>query len=347
MADTAAYHQALRRAREVALGLTRRQEERLVELIRAWADELTARVTAGVGTEVERDTLAVVRELIDQMVVDLATDTREGILLTARELETIHARATTRLIASSEVTGLAVGLEGVGAAAAQSVIAREELSAAFATLRSEFTDMADRAIQDAILRGATTDQLARRLRLMMVGSEDIPDRLLLDQRRIGRETLEALGMDASPENVARVRQQARRVRMRAERIGRTEIRTAEHEAGVQLATESPVVAGVQWTLSARHPEVDICDDIAGTDWYGMGEGVFPPERVPGVPHPNDLCNRRHLLLPPEQWGLGRGPVPGLRTSPGEVAENAGRPPSEIDQLRRAFQVGEARRRVAA
>lgn len=77
----------------------------------------------------------------------------------------------------------------------------------------------------------------------------------------------------------------------ARRLARTEITAAAGRATIAANLLNPFVAGTDWALSASHPEVDICDDLAT---IGMsGERVrdpYPSERVPAYPpHPHCLC----------------------------------------------------------
>lgn len=43
-------------------------------------------------------------------------------------------------------------------------------------------------------------------------------------------------------------------------------------------------------FSSRHPCDDICDLYAHADLLGMGEGIFPKDKLPKLPvHPNCMC----------------------------------------------------------
>ena len=91
---------------------------------------------------------------------------------------------------------------------------------------------------------------------------------------------------------------ARKIAYDARRIVRTEIAHSHHEADRVASLRSEVVKGIQWNLSPRHPEPDICDVYAKTDLHGMGPGVYPPEYLPPLPHPHDLCFMTHVLTEP-------------------------------------------------
>lgn len=75
----------------------------------------------------------------------------------------------------------------------------------------------------------------------------------------------------------------------ARRLARTEITVAAHRATVNAARVNPMVMGIQWRLSASHPKRDICDDYA--QGGPKGDGIYPPESVPAVPHPHCLCSQ--------------------------------------------------------
>ncbi len=94
---------------------------------------------------------------------------------------------------------------------------------------------------------------------------------------------------------------ARKIAYDARRIARTEVAHAHHEADRQASLRSPVVKGLKWNLSPRHPEPDICDVYAKVDLHGLGPGVYPPEYLPPLPHPHCLCFMTHVLYDPGEW----------------------------------------------
>ncbi len=74
------------------------------------------------------------------------------------------------------------------------------------------------------------------------------------------------------------------------RLARSEMTAAYGDATLSAAKVSPSCSGVKYILSASHPRPDICDDITGTDRYGLGIGVYPIDEAPLYPfHPNCLC----------------------------------------------------------
>ena len=70
------------------------------------------------------------------------------------------------------------------------------------------------------------------------------------------------------------------------RVLRTEINRAHGERYKQLARTDENVIGLRFMLSPRHPRVDICDEHAAADLYGLGQGVYPVDECPWPAHPN-------------------------------------------------------------
>lgn len=49
-----------------------------------------------------------------------------------------------------------------------------------------------------------------------------------------------------------------------------------------------------------------CDLLEQTDFYGFGEGFYPPEAFPVAPHPNCGCTQGEVQMRPvEDWGSPR------------------------------------------
>ena len=81
-----------------------------------------------------------------------------------------------------------------------------------------------------------------------------------------------------------------RTRYFAERIARTEKARAYADGVVYEAMNDEDCVALHWKLSSRHPVNDICDLYAHADLWGMGEGIFPKDKVPNLPvHPNCMC----------------------------------------------------------
>ena len=76
----------------------------------------------------------------------------------------------------------------------------------------------------------------------------------------------------------------------AERIARTEKARAYMDGVMYQYANDPDCIAFKWKLSSRHPCDDICDLYARADLWGMGEGIFPKDKLPKLPvHPNCMC----------------------------------------------------------
>lgn len=77
----------------------------------------------------------------------------------------------------------------------------------------------------------------------------------------------------------------------AECIARTESARAWAQGFLAKYDNDDNVIAYRWKLSARHPEVDICNMYADADFYGLGKGIYPKDKVPDLPvHPHCLCH---------------------------------------------------------
>lgn len=72
------------------------------------------------------------------------------------------------------------------------------------------------------------------------------------------------------------------------RVMRTEINRSHTRAYQQGVAADPEAIGTRFTLSPRHPRVDICDMHARANLYGLGAGVYPAGKSPLPAHPNTL-----------------------------------------------------------
>lgn len=74
------------------------------------------------------------------------------------------------------------------------------------------------------------------------------------------------------------------------RLARTEMTSAYGEGVLLAAKVNPGTIGIKYILSGSHPKPDICDNITGSDNYGLGIGVYPIDNAPIYPfHPHCLC----------------------------------------------------------
>lgn len=345
MPDRSAYMRQIDSARNIGLAMTGKQLEDFIRILEEYADELAARVLQGVATRGDRHALSIAREILQQMSKDLAASLSGNVRITARRVAEMHASATVSL-AAEEIAGLRTLFAGIGTRAAQAVLARPALSASFRSIRSDSVKAVDEILKRHLLRGTQRSGLAMELRLHVLGSEALPDRLLLDRRRIGYDAIRSLGYEPTRANLEAVRKQAGQVAAKARLIARTEPMNAELEAAVRSAIESPVVEFIRWKLSGRHPHEDACDALQDGDWYGFGPGLYDPRNVPSRPHPRCICLLLHVLKPVERWGEERGPLPRRILDVDEVAAAYGFTPSVHEQLAAVLSIGDRRRRVA-
>lgn len=89
------------------------------------------------------------------------------------------------------------------------------------------------------------------------------------------------------------------IKYNALRLARTETNNAYRTAHTLGAKNSAIVKGIKWNLSRSHPKYDICDEWATQDLYGLGPGVYPPDKLPPG-HPNCLCYLTDVLLRGEE-----------------------------------------------
>ncbi len=348
------YFRQLEAARDVALGLTADQEQEFLELLREYAEEIAARVSAGLTSATRVQVLAEVELLLDELTRDMAISTGRHIHLTAERLAEAHARATLALLSSAGSNIAAAPLfSGVAARSAQAILARPELSQAFVTIRRESVAAADQIIKRGVLRGAPSSAISRELRQHIVGTGSLLEgdaTLLADRRKISYAAIQELGYEPTPENLAMVRKEAGQIAAKAQRIARTEIMNTEREVATQAAIVSPVVEFVEIRLSYRHTVKCACEPIVQADLYGHGEGRYDPRNVPVRPHPNCWCAHRNILLPVGRWGEARGPVPELRADLADVAKIFELTPSQQSAFEAAINAGQrgrAARREAA
>lgn len=93
----------------------------------------------------------------------------------------------------------------------------------------------------------------------------------------------------------------KRVDYNAQRLLRTSMNHMFYCQNVDNAKNNPYVEAMHWQLSAEHGVrqvnrfgEDECDDYANNDYYNLGQGNFPINKVP-VPHPNCLCTQTIII----------------------------------------------------
>lgn len=286
-----AYQAALLRSRRRLGSLTATTAQDLVRALVVYADQI--------GRELRRaSTVARLRNL---------TATRNILLRAARDLEVAMLRAVAqgRSVSFSTVLGLmqtagrqafrelgvSDALLGQVRIPPLSMLGAYESLGAPQTWRTLLRGHVRRAaaeanaiIRQGILVGMGPDELARRLRPYVIGSQPF--------RQAFGSTIDLRRIPVS------VRGAAGQMVYNAERIAFTELHNARAEAEVQHYIQDPLVAAVRWTLATNRGSVrppDECDWLARGNYYGLGRGIYPVRRVPRPPHPWDRCEREPVV----------------------------------------------------
>lgn len=94
----------------------------------------------------------------------------------------------------------------------------------------------------------------------------------------------------------------RQIDYNAQRLARTSINHAFFLANVRSSLRNPFVECMHWELSSEHYErqvkrwgEDICDINAQSDWYDLGAGNYPADKIP-LPHPQCLCKQYPVIV---------------------------------------------------
>jgi hypothetical protein len=177
---------------------------------------------------------------------------------------------------------------------------------------------ADAIVGAAIRNGASMQDLARNLQRYVKGSEAFQDAFKAVKRADGSEVWRLDRGAITPE----LRGAATEMRRNATRIAVTEIHSARGEAEYLHFVADPLIYAVKWSLApdrgTQEGKPDICDVLATVDAYGMGPGVFPLDRVPPIPHPEDRCERDPLERSVKHAGAAK-PMPPRILAVGDIA----------------------------
>lgn len=284
------YRQAQLDARARQNALTAESLQRIDVALAAFASELSATLV-GLG-DTSTDLLrraAVTKALVilqgtlqprlTYLLAGAVTGQRAAAFSDILELQN---QASLAVAAAHEIPNNLLG--GITAPAVTMAGAWESLGTGAATWKTLLARYAGDAVKDvqqivttALLSGMGPDELAKRLRPYVQGAEpfqqafantgEIKDKLL---------------------NNPAFKRSAALLRYNADRIAFSETQNARGEAETQAFAADPFIAAVKWTLSPnrgtqRWP--DACNGLAETDFYGLGAGVYPVDKVPFSPHP--------------------------------------------------------------
>ncbi len=257
----------------------------LIDLYRAQADDIAARIRAHAGPD---DNLALqeLRSLLGQV---------EGILqrLSAeRDALLNQALAQAADYGARPVLGTVLDTGVVVASAASMKVAQDALFFVQTFMAEDGLQLSDRiwrldrgardavanALESAIIQGHGAGQAAREFlaRGAAVPSE-VASKLNAANAAALSKTAQGImtGVGSPLDN--------------AMRVMRTEINRAHGEAYMMSGADHPDFAGWRFLLSPSHPAPDICDLLSTQNLYGLGEGVYPTrEKCPWPAHPNTL-----------------------------------------------------------
>lgn len=153
---------------------------------------------------------------------------------------------------------------------------------------------ADRRAIDTVLRRALAAGLSP------METARVVERYLTPEGMLSR-TSRPVGQRFDREAGAWVENLSGRGNYAARRLARTEQARAYGNATIESAQRNPWTRGVKWNLNQRHDRDDPCDVNATQDLYGLGPGVYPPDRFPRWPnHPNELCFITRIAAPFEE-----------------------------------------------
>jgi hypothetical protein len=305
------YVDAVREARDRSNALRAENLARVDKALRDYINELTKNVRKLTGDNkvAARRAIRLAEELRTPLAQTLERAVATGRAVAFNDILKIHTSAAERYAAQFDVSpALLARLHTPGLTMAG---AWESLGKGASTWRTLLRGYSDAAINDvqqvmtsALLSGLSAKELAERLRPYLAGSEPF------------QKAFKGTGVwtDAMLRK-AGFKQDARRLRYNADRIAYSEIHNARLEAELQAFAADPFVEAVRWTLSPyrglTEDHTDECDDLAGTDFYEMGAGVYPVDAAPTSPHPWCRCEVIPITRPVER-SLDPKPSPKLR-----------------------------------
>jgi hypothetical protein len=284
-----AYREAQAAARVRLLAVEARSADLILRALRSFAVDLVRGMT-GLSASETTASLRVVNRAASRLQAQVALATRQGRDVAFQDILGVWQEASLEVAAARHIpTNLLGGVrnppltmlgayESVGGPTHWRTLVKVDAMDAAAE--------AGAVVREALVTGMGPDELAKRLRRYVVGSEPFQEAFRdtgVDLRRVPPQYRDA----------------ARRMKQNAERIAFSELGNARHEAEVGMFQADPLVGFVRWTLSPNRGTLtrpDECDYLAVTDWYGLGPGVYPVRRVPVKPHPWDRCE----LLPIER-----------------------------------------------
>lgn len=322
-----AYDEALRRARRAAAGLDVALVRDIRLAVRRWADALAREVRrlAGGGlADAERARTA-------SRLIALRTSRRleraiRQAIAGSRRVSFERVLAIYQQAQDEAIQAVGVPLRALGAIriAPLDVMGIYEAAGAASTWRTlvaghvrNAAAEAQRIVRLGLVEGIGFEELGRRLRRYVVGSEPF-DALFTDVPTI-TGSVAKIDLRRLP---LEMRGAARQMVHNALRIGVTELHNARAEAEVQHGIQGPFIRAIRWRLAVdRGTQVtpDECDILAAGDFYGLGKGIYPVRKVPRPPHPWDRCEREQIMARSLKELRSPKPDPARSRSAGAVA----------------------------
>jgi hypothetical protein len=296
------FQRAIADARARSLSLSAEETRAVQRSVETWADQLTGFIEREFGGVKDaarlkearrlRAVADVSRETAGRMAVAVERSIERGRLTSFEDTLTIYNEASERV---ARAVGIPESVFGTLRPPPVTMLQAFEAAGTPDTwkslIRGHIGNAAGEAsaiIRMGFLEGVAPDELGRRLRRYIAGSEAFDD-LFTDVPTLSGDVAK-LNLRDVP---ADMREAARKIAYRAEMIGFSETSHARHEATVQHGLNDPIVLAEQWTRSPRHEGPDECDILAEENAFGLGDGIFPSDEVPALPHPWCLCE----LLP--------------------------------------------------
>jgi hypothetical protein len=291
-AATGAYRKALEQARARSYALRVESLRRIDRALQDHIDSLAAAIKALPPGDGARKAAALASRLVavhaeERLALAIEAAVAQGRSASFDDVLAIQRQATDEVAAQAGVPGSLLGQ--VRAPGLTMAGVWESLGTGAATWRSLTRSYVKAAVADAqyvttraLVDGVSADELARRLRPYLQGSE--PFRKAFGPGPLTDKML------ADPHFT----KAAGQLRYNADRIAHSEIHNARGEAELQAFAEDPFVKAVRWQLSPNRGaqrKRDACDGLAKTDFFGMGKGVYPVAQVPTFPHPFCRCER--------------------------------------------------------
>jgi hypothetical protein len=300
-----AYTEAIREARQRGYTLSRQALAKIVQTFKDAAARVEFDLQASDSPLTEERAQSLKQQIegvLQELEQQTGATTDTAVRQTVDDVVAIHEQVVADLlehhIGETPLVTIQQGLDRINTRAVAVLAARNDVSsgaAGFQTLMKYHLEAAgpdlDRLISSAIARGVSSQQLTR----------DVADFLAN-----GVANLNGYGLTlADTDGLASLQADAAR-------IATSETLNALRESQTQAMMASSVIDAVQWGLSGNHFDIDECDLLAEADWYGLGPGFYPPEKLPVAPHPWCRCGPKATRLRhPSTWNTPRPPAPAL------------------------------------